>query len=151
MTIERVRTLAFRTISQIGIRYRRSPLSQMLASFPEGTPVAGDRFPWLQLKLRANGPFEDLFQTLDDMRFNLLLIGQPAPAAEIPGLGDLVRVHRMPDDPLNTNELARVRINGPAFFLVRPDGHIGLAGTRLEEAALPRYLANITRGRFTAG
>src|SRR5437879_1735215 len=32
MTIERVRNLAFRTISQIGIRYRESPLSRTLVS-----------------------------------------------------------------------------------------------------------------------
>src|SRR5438309_8538076 len=62
MTIARVRNLAFRTISQIGIRYPESPLSQTLASLPKGAPAAGDRFPWLQLKLRADGPVEDLFQ-----------------------------------------------------------------------------------------
>ena len=72
MRIKRVRTLAFRTISQIGIRYRTSPLSQMLANLPEGAPLAGDRFPWVQLKMHANGPVEDLFQKLDDTRFHLL-------------------------------------------------------------------------------
>src|SRR5882672_6005620 len=59
MTVDRVRTLAFGTISQIGIRYRQGPLSQMLASLPEGAPVAGDRFPWLHLKLQPNGAVED--------------------------------------------------------------------------------------------
>ena len=145
MTIERVRTLAFRTISQIGIRYRRSPMSQTLASFPKGAPAAGDRFPWVQLKLRANGPLDDLFQALDDTRFNLLVIGQPAPAAATPDFSELIRVHGIPDDPVNANELSRVRITGPAFYLLRPDGHIGLAGTRLEEAAVTRYLADHTR------
>ena len=141
MRIKRVRTLAFRTISQIGIRYRTSPLSQMLANLPEGAPLAGDRFPWVQLKMHANGPVEDLFQKLDDTRFNLLVIGQPTPAAGTLGFGDLVRVHQIPDDPVNAKELARVGITGPAFYLLRPDGHIGLAGIRLEEATLTDYLA----------
>ena len=35
-----------------------------------------------------NGPVEDLFQKLDDTRFNLLVIGQPAPAAA--GLGSVI-------------------------------------------------------------
>src|SRR5213595_3884278 len=44
MGVERVRRLAFRTISQIGIRYRGSPLSETLAKVPEAAPRAGDRF-----------------------------------------------------------------------------------------------------------
>jgi hypothetical protein len=141
MTLQRVRDLAFRTISQIGIRYGDSPLSQTLAGLPEGAPVAGERFPWLQLKLRANGPAEDLFQKLDDTRFNLLVVGQPVPSAEALGLGDLLRVHALPDDPASATELARVRITGPAFYLLRPDGHVGLAGTRVDAGTVKRYLA----------
>ena len=141
MTIERVRGAAFRTISQIGIRYRNGPLSQMLGSLPEGAPLAGDRFPWLHLKLQANGPVEDLYQKLDDTRFNLLVFGQPAPVAEALGVGDLIRVHAIPDDPINANELTRIHITGPAFYLLRPDGHVGLAGSQLDAAAVTRYFA----------
>src|SRR5436309_11748102 len=43
MGVERVRRLAFRTISQIGIRYRGSPLSETLGQVPEAAPRAGDR------------------------------------------------------------------------------------------------------------
>jgi 2-polyprenyl-6-methoxyphenol hydroxylase-like FAD-dependent oxidoreductase len=139
MTVERVRDVAFRTISQIGIRYPKSPLSQMLAPLPEGAPVGGDRFPWLHLKLQPNAPVEDLFEKLDDTRFNLLVIGQSAPAAGTLGVGDLVRVHAIPDDAANAHELARVRITGPAFYLLRPDGHVGLAGRELETAAVTGY------------
>ena len=141
MTIQRVRQLAFRTISQIGIRYRSSPLSQTLAGVSEDAPRAGDRFPWLKLKLRANGPVEDLFQKLDDTRYNLIVLGQPAPSGNAPGLGDLLSTHVIPDDVHNAQELARVRISGPAFYLLRPDGHVGLCGTRLETDAVARYLS----------
>jgi hypothetical protein len=140
MTIERVRRLAFRTISQIGIRYRKSPLSQTHEGLRKGAPVAGDRFPWLQLKLDANGPVEDLYQKLEDAHFNLLVIGQPAPTAEAIGLGELLSVHAIPDDPASITELARVGISGPAFYLLRPDGHVGLAGTRCDASAVRRYL-----------
>src|SRR5256712_630127 len=141
MKFRRVRTLAFRTISQTGIAYRESPLSKMLPGLPDGAPRAGDRFPWLQLKLRANGPVEDLFQKLDDTRYNLIVIGQPAPPGEALGLGDLLRTHVIPDNEHNLRELARVRISGPAFYLLRPDGHVGLAGTRVEPDAVTRYLS----------
>ena len=141
MRIGRMRKLAFLTISQIGIRYPESPLSRTLAGLPQDAPQAGDRFPWLRLKLRSNGAVEDLFQKLDDTRYNLIVIGQPAPSGEGLGLGDLLRIHVIPDEAHNTRELARARISGPAFYLLRPDGHIGLAGIRPEPAAVTRYLS----------
>ena len=141
MRIERARKLAFRTISQTGIGYRKSPISKNLEGLPEAAPRAGDRFPWLHLKFRENGPIEDLFQKLDDTRFNLIVIGQPAPLAVTPGLGDLLRTHSIPDDVHNARELARAQISGAAYYLLRPDGYVGLAGTRLQAETLTRYYA----------
>ncbi|HTT40954.1 MAG TPA: FAD-dependent monooxygenase [Burkholderiales bacterium] len=145
MRRETVQRLAFRTLSQIGIRYGSSALAQSLARTPEGAPHAGDRFPWLRLKRRSGGPIEDLFETLDDTRFNLIVIGQPAPADGMQELGGLLRTHVIPGDSGNEQELARARISTPSFYLLRPDGHIGLAGSRLDAAAVRRYLADRAR------
>ena len=142
MTFERAKRLAFRTISQTGIAYRESPLSQTLAGLPEGAPVAGERFPWLQLRLRANGPVEDLFQRLDDTRYSLIVIGQPAPAGVAAELGELLTAHVIPDDAHNAEELARVGISGSAFYLLRPDGHVGLCGVRLDTSTVTLYFSN---------
>src|SRR5229473_650865 len=101
MRFERPKQLAFRTVSQTGIAYRESPLSKMLPGLPDGAPRAGDRFPWLRLRFQANGPVEDLFQKLDDTRYNLIVIGQPAPSEETSGLGDLLSTHLIPDDAHN--------------------------------------------------
>jgi 2-polyprenyl-6-methoxyphenol hydroxylase-like FAD-dependent oxidoreductase len=140
MTKERVRKLAFRTISQTGIRYPDSPLSKTLPGLPEGAPKAGDRFPWMRLKLRADAPAEDLFRKLDDTRFNLLIIGQTAPSHASLRIGDLLHVYEISDDAANAQELSRAYITGPAFYLLRPDGHVGLAGTRVDAAAIVRYM-----------
>ena len=134
-----VQHLFFRTISQTGIRYRTSPLSEALAGLPVDGPRAGDRFPWLRLKFRANGPTEDLYGKLDDTRFNLIVIGQAAPPDVRAHLGDLGCVHEVPSDPDNDRALARARIPRPSFYLLRPDGHVGLAGTRLDAGAVTRY------------
>ena len=141
MTIERIRRLAFRTLSQIGIGYPASPLSQAMPGLPKGAPTAGERFPWLSLKLRADGAAEDLFQALDDTRFNLLFFGQPDPAWDPQGLQDLLRTHVIPADPWNDTQLARARIAQPSTYLVRPDGHVGLCGTALGLSAVRRYLS----------
>ena len=117
-----------------------SPLSETLPGLSQEAPRAGDRFPWLRLKLSGNGPTEDFFGKLDDTRFTLILIGQAAPPGGVPGLGDLLRTHVVPSDPTNDRELARAQIPRPAFYLLRPDGHVALAGIRLEAAAVTRYV-----------
>jgi 2-polyprenyl-6-methoxyphenol hydroxylase-like FAD-dependent oxidoreductase len=145
MTFERVRKLAFRTISQIGISYPKSSLSQSLPGLPKGAPAAGDRFPWARLKLRAGGPVEDLFSELDDTCFNLLIFGQPAVQAPRGAFGDLQRVHVIPADAANDAELTRVGVPRPSFYLLRPDGHVGLCGTHLQASLVERYLAEHLR------
>lgn len=143
MKRERVRTRAFRMLSQIGIRYAKSPLSRSLGNLPEGAPRGGERFPWMRLRFEANGPSEDLFQKLDDTRFNLIVIGQPAPVESAAELAGQVQTLAVPDEPGNTRELARAGIPSPAFYLLRPDGHVGLCGPRLEPGIVSRYLAAI--------
>jgi 2-polyprenyl-6-methoxyphenol hydroxylase-like FAD-dependent oxidoreductase len=140
MSRQRVRRAAFLTLSQIGIRYRESALSQNLGAPVENAPHAGDRFPWLRVRFTSQGQREDLFQRLDDTRFNLLVIGQPAPSLDGLGLGDLLRVHTVPSDPENDAVLATVSIAGPSYYLLRPDGHIGLSGTIVREGDLKRWL-----------
>jgi hypothetical protein len=142
MSRERIQAAAFSTISQTGIRYASSSLSASLQPPAEDAPHAGDRFPWMQLRLREGGPVEDLYQQLDDTRFNLIVFGQDLPGdMALPAFGDLLRIHAVPHDTANDAELARAGIAQPSFFLLRPDGHIGLCGTRLDMAELARYAA----------
>lgn len=136
-----VRKAAFRTLSQIGISYRQSALSQRLDGAPAHGPRAGDRFPWLHLRFQTNGPREDLFDRLDDTTFNLLAVGQRVPPLASLGLGDMLRVHEIPDDAENAHALAAVSIRGPAFYVLRPDGHIGLVGAQVEPRALANWFA----------
>ena len=147
MSLKRIQQIAFRTVSQTGIHYRKSALSESRQGFPETAPRAGDRFPWLRLKFRADGPFEDSFQKIDDTHFNLIVFGQSAPPEIAPGLGDLLRVHEIPVDPVNAAELSRAQIPNPSFYLVRPDGHVGLCGVRPDAAAIKRYVGERLRMR----
>jgi 2-polyprenyl-6-methoxyphenol hydroxylase-like FAD-dependent oxidoreductase len=140
LRLQRVQRIAFRTISQTGIAYPNSPLSETLPGLPAAAPRAGDRFPWLRLKLSPDGPAEDLFGKIDDTRFTLIVIGQSAPPGGVP-LGDRLRVLVIPIDPANDRELERARIPRTAFYLLRPDGHVGLAGVRLEGGAVARYVS----------
>ncbi|WP_076999941.1 FAD-dependent monooxygenase [Variovorax sp. KK3] len=136
----RIQRRAFRTVSQIGIEYRESALSMTQDSPPEAAPRAGDRFPWLQLRFTAQGPVQDLFAELDDLHFHLLVFGQPAPQRSEWARHDLLRMHVLPSDPVNEAQLARARIPGTSFYLLRPDGYIGLSGARVDPGIVDDYL-----------
>ena len=141
MSRPRIQRRAFRVVSQIGIHYRDGPLSTSLDDPPDGAPRAGDRFPWLRLRFVPGGPVEDVYGQLDDLHVHLLVFGQPLPdGVAWPG-GELVRAHAIPQDPENEAELARAKIPRPSFYLVRPDGYIGLSGGPLDGAAVSRYCA----------
>jgi 2-polyprenyl-6-methoxyphenol hydroxylase-like FAD-dependent oxidoreductase len=141
MSRARIQRLAFRTVSQIAIHYRNSRLSESLQPFSSSAPQAGDRFPWLKLKLRTNGAVEDLFQALDDTKWNLLLFGQTLPNDKALSAGKLeLNVFEIPGDPINQAELGRAQVPSLSFYVLRPDGHIGLCGTRLDIAAANHYL-----------
>jgi hypothetical protein len=99
----------------------------------------------LHLKFRPDGPVEDSFATFDDLHFHLIAIGQPALLEGTLGAVDLLCIHAIPDDPANDAELARAGIPRPSFYLVRPDGHVGLCGVRLEAADVGRYLSEHMR------
>ena len=134
-----IQEFAFRTVSQIAINYRKSPISKSLPGLPDTAPQAGDRFPWLRYRLKADGPLEDLYQKRDDTKFNLIVIGQ---LLEKPlDFGGLLNVYGIASGPLNAKELARWHLPQTSFYLLRPDGHVGLCGTRLDVAAIKRYLS----------
>jgi hypothetical protein len=145
MQFERMQRLAFRAVSQTAIAYRNSALAKTLGGLPESAPHAGDRFPWLKLKLGAGGPAEDLFEKFDDLGFDLFVFGQSLPAGAVE-FGALVRARVVPSDPANDAALAQAGIPQPSFYLVRPDGYIGLCGGRFDAAAVKRYLDETLRG-----
>ena len=140
MTFERTQRLAFRTVSQTAIAYRKSALSRSLEGLPDSAPQPGDRFPGCGSSWRATVRSRICSEKFDDLGFDLIVFGQPAPAQAMPAFDGLVRVHVVPADPVNDAELARARIPQPSFYLVRPDGHVGLCGGLVETDAVKEYL-----------
>ena len=141
MSFERIRKLAFRTLSQTGISYPKSTISVTQGALPKGAPMAGDRFPWLRLNFQSDGSLEDLYERLDDTRFNLLVFGPSAlQETALDQFSDILRVHAVPVSPGNDAELGRMHISRPSFYLLRPDGHVAFCGTQLEAAKIARFM-----------
>jgi hypothetical protein len=53
----------------------------------------------------------------------------------------MLQVHAIPSDSENDLALAAASIGSPSYFLLRPDGHIGLAGKVFQEGDLRQWLA----------
>src|SRR5262249_41686491 len=92
------------------------------------------------LRLGPDDAIKDLYREMDDTRFKLLLVGQSSAAAAVRD-SDLLQVLAISKDA-NASELARVGIREPAFYLLRPDGHVGLCGAAFDAAAVTKYLAD---------
>jgi hypothetical protein len=127
-----IQWLAFRAVSQTDIRYRDSRLSLTLEGLPNDAPKAGDRFPWL--KARIDGEIVDLYERLDDTGFNLIVAGQEAPETGL-------RTWVIPSDLFNDEARERAMVPAPSFYLLRPDGHVGLCGKILEAGIVKAYLS----------
>jgi 2-polyprenyl-6-methoxyphenol hydroxylase-like FAD-dependent oxidoreductase len=120
-----VRRFMFRTVSQIVIAYRDSPLSSGAA----GGVHAGDRLPWV----RAAG--QDNFVPLAAVAWQAHVHGSASTgvAAACDALG--IPLHVFPWSP----EAASAGLARDALYLVRPDGYVGFADPSADIGALQRY------------
>jgi hypothetical protein len=60
-------------------------------------------------------------------------------------LGDSLQVHAIAADGANAAALAAARIAVPSFYVLRPDGHVGLSGARVDVTAIRRYVTERLR------
>jgi hypothetical protein len=128
----RGRAHLFRAVSQLGIAYRKSPLSAHARGFSRLAVKAGDRLP--DAALSAEGQPTSLHHLVAAPGWHLLLCG-PAWLDRYPG----VAVHHLTGAGYG-HALRRlgVRPGQQAIFVVRPDGHLGFVGS--EKTDLKGYL-----------
>ena len=122
-----VRRLMFRTVSQIAIEYRSSPLSEGRA----GKVSGGDRLPWVP---------GDNFEPLASLDWQVHVYGTAGHAiADRCARRDLA-LHVFPWE----SAAARAGLEKNAVYLVRPDGYVALADATGSTDRLEGYLD--TRG-----
>ncbi len=130
-----VRRFLFRTVSQVGVNYRHSALSEGKS----GSVHGGDRLPWV-----PTGPGRDNFDLLTTLGWQAHVYGE-APRA----LGEACKELRLPlhvlswQAPMRDSGLVR-----GTLYLIRPDGYLALVDPLADPAGLRSYFSS--RGLRTA-
>jgi 2-polyprenyl-6-methoxyphenol hydroxylase-like FAD-dependent oxidoreductase len=150
---ERLRTFAFRFVSEIGIAYRDSTLATEGEPALSHGPRAGERLP--DAPVRVRGQESTLQREVVGACFTLLVCERGARGAGTAGVddgrgrgvlpADLLRARRLVSPEASTgtaDELVddsgvafeRLGVRDSAIYLVRPDGYVAYrcAGTDLE-------------------
>ena len=122
-----VRQFAFLTLSQLRIHYPGSPLSVGRAGKIRG----GDRLPWVMTGRGSN------FEALKTLDWQAHVYGAPPPELLAWCAGREVPLHVFAFD----EAAHRAGLQEDAFYLVRPDGYIGLAAPEFERREIEAYAA----------
>jgi 2-polyprenyl-6-methoxyphenol hydroxylase-like FAD-dependent oxidoreductase len=127
----RVRRFMFRTVSQIGVNYRDSPLSAGAA----GSVRGGDRLPWVEFGGRG-GRATDNFEPLESLRWQAHCYGEAPSSVQTACAARGLALHTFPWQA----SMRRVGLRRNAVYLVRPDGYIGLADATGDVSRIEQYL-----------
>jgi 2-polyprenyl-6-methoxyphenol hydroxylase-like FAD-dependent oxidoreductase len=141
----RLRARAFHFISQLGIRYRTSPVVTEGEPPLRDGPRAGDRLP--DARVSRGGHITYLQQELSSPHVHLLLCG-PLSAwnsdrveqalSRFPGVLKITHLTSEQSDAalvdVHHEALSRLGVEVSAQYVIRPDGHVGFrcAGTDLD-------------------
>lgn len=129
------RPLLFRTISQIRIDYPNSALSRGKA----GGVAAGDRLPW--------SPTLDTHAPLNELDWSLFIFGDADPELIEAAARHGFIVNEWPW----TLSAAEAGFAQNAAYLVRPDGHVGLALPDQDAGAFEAYVSAFGLKPVSAG
>jgi len=124
------RRLMFRTVSQTGVNYRGSSLSEGHA----GTVHGGDRLPWVETELTGSG--KDNFAPLVSLDWQVHVYGDAAPEVQAVCDSRKLPLHVFQWRP----EMNRAGLRRNTLYLVRPDGYVALADADASVATLTSYL-----------
>ncbi len=127
-SLKTVRRLMFRTVSQTGVNYRGSSLSEGRAGKVHG----GDRLPWVKSEITG----DDNFAPLASLSWQVHVHGDATPGVRTACEDHHLPLHVFPWGPAP----GRAGLGRNAIYLVRPDGYVALAGDGSCATALSSYL-----------
>lgn len=134
LRLPRLRRFLFGRISQLGVRYRDSALSEGRA----GSVCGGDRLPWVEMEA---GP--DNFAPLASLAWQVHVYGTVSNELAATCTDLQLPLHVFPWH----EAIARAGFAKDALYLIRPDGHVALA----DPSGRPEALRVFLQGRVSTG
>lgn len=137
LSFDAVKRIVFPLVSQIGISYRDSSISETVGEFDV---KAGDRMPWFEIEGRS------IYDDLNDPTFRLLVFSD-APSDVPRLLGDLTDKWkgRIDTHSYRLTDAARGAFgcDHSFFMILRPDNYIGLLSDDFSPSVAEKYLAKL--------
>jgi 2-polyprenyl-6-methoxyphenol hydroxylase-like FAD-dependent oxidoreductase len=136
---------AFKTVSEIGINYRKNSLSQnaSLGEFPKHTPQPGDRLPFIQFKDEA-GNETNIQEKLRDKFFCLLVFYNKMPEeiiTVIEPFRNFFSLELIPFTEQTETLYKRFGIRENGCYLIRPDRYIACRADKFNLEHLMKYVS----------
>ncbi len=140
-SFDTTRELAFKTVSQIGLNYRKGSLKRnhQDGNFTSKAPKAGDRFPYFPTKTGTT------FDWLKGTSFQALYFCETADAPKMKQLSNyfkLAKIDIQLHQILKTTDVSifeNLGIQEETLFLVRPDMYIGYRSGEIDLADIEIY------------
>lgn len=138
---------AFRTVSQIGISYHKSYLSQDgSGDFLKNAPLPGDRLPYVQYK--ENSKEKNIQDAVTIQHFELLLFSGSANKVDtireqIKPYEKAIHITEIPKSDETQELYKKFGIKNFGYYLVRPDRYIAYRSTTKDTTPLIEYLHRI--------
>ena len=123
-----MRRFLFRRVSQVGVNYRGSSLSQGRA----GAVPGGDRLPWIEPDANS----ADNFEPLSSLNWQVHVYGGASPELRVLCATRHLPLHIFPWRP----EMDRAGLQRDAIYLIRPDGYVALADADARPDTVTSYL-----------
>lgn len=135
-SLEAVQRTAAGFVSETAIQYRSSPLSEDHGG--HGSLHPGDRVPNPTLPGTASQPARDLLAPLSSARSLLLAVNTPDLPSNVPADSPHLAVLSL--TTTGHPELRDLFGTEPAFFVIRPDGYLGLRAPATSQSDIQAYL-----------
>jgi len=140
------RKFIFRTVSEIGIQYRKSPLSQnaSFGDFDSDAPKPGDRLPFLIYK-NKNGEKLNIQDRVKGKTFHLFIFSKDNLFSDIGFLTkeyeDILTAETIPFSNETEIIFKTLSIANNGYYLIRPDLYIAYRSSKNDYKQLKKYLS----------
>jgi 2-polyprenyl-6-methoxyphenol hydroxylase-like FAD-dependent oxidoreductase len=140
-----IRNRIFKSISGIGIKYKRGFLSDSSNSFPNQAPKPGERIPYLIFEM--NGKQVAIYDRLGYSTFQLLIFGNqqlPGPFQKVINrYSNVISIMHIAKE-VGTNHLFKsLGLKNEGCYLVRPDHYIAWRSQEFNAISLGYYLQKV--------